>query len=294
MLALHTIDQLRALAVFARTVELGSFRAAASSLGVSPSVVSHHIASLEAAVAAPLLHRTTRRLALTEEGRVLHSAAQEMLAAAERGIDRLAARANSPTGHLHVTAPAALVHDHVFTRLAAFAAAFPQVELALHLSDQQLDLLEEGIDVAIRAGSLKDSSLRSRRVGELTRKLVAAPAYIAARPRPLHPRDLGSWDWIHLRARPLVATFAQRTVQVPFSARLSVDSAAGALALARSGLGLAMVPTAMAEPELSSGQLCEVLPAFPLESPPIYAVWPASTVRSSLTERLISFLGTGR
>lgn len=292
MPAPHAIDQLRALAVFARTVEQGSFRAAAAALGLSPSVVSHHISNLEEALGTALLHRTTRRLALTEEGRALHLAAQEMLAAAERGIDQVAAQAGSPMGRLRVTAPAGLVHDEVFARLCAFAAAFPKVELALHLADQQLDLLGEGIDVAIRAGAMKDSGLRSRRIGELARKLVAAPAYAATRPPPRHPRELATWDWIHLRSRPPVAAFAQRGVQVAFSSRLSVDSVAGAMALARAGLGLATVPAAMADLDLRAGLLREMLPDFPLESPPIYAVWPSSTTRASLTQRLVSFLSS--
>jgi DNA-binding transcriptional LysR family regulator len=290
----RVLDHFRAMAVFAKTVESGSFRAAAQAFGLSPSVVSHHIAHLEASLEVALLYRTTRKLTLTEEGKELFAAAQKMVAAAESGLEQLSQSASSPSGTLSITAPAALIAETLFEDLAAFAATFPRVALAMHFSDTPADLIGEGIDVAIRAGTLKDSNLKSKKLFDFQRTLVASREYVATKPPPRHPRELGGWDWIRLRSRPSVATFARRGVRVAFVSRISVDSGAAALGFARQGLGLATVPTAMAEPDLRSGRVVAVLPDWPLEAPSVYAVWPANASRTSLTQRLISFLAKRR
>ena len=163
------------MVVFAKTVETGSFRGAARALGLSPSVVSHHVAQLEAGLDVALLYRSTRRLTLTEPGRKFFAAAREMVAAAERGLELVAVNSENPSGHLSVAVPAALLSETLFDDLAGFAAAFPQVALTMHFSDTQVDLIREGIDVAIRAGTLKDSALKSKKLFEFPRQLVASP-----------------------------------------------------------------------------------------------------------------------
>jgi DNA-binding transcriptional LysR family regulator len=137
------LDYLRAIAVFAKTVELGSFRGAARSLGLSPSVVSHHVAQLEAALDVALLYRTTRRLALTDAGKELFEAARDMVAAAERGLGVVSRDADNPTGTLRIAAPASLLSDALYADLAAFCAAFPRVTLAMELSDVQIDMINK-------------------------------------------------------------------------------------------------------------------------------------------------------
>ncbi|MFO0631973.1 MAG: LysR family transcriptional regulator [Nannocystaceae bacterium] len=286
----RSFDQLRAMAVFAKTIELGSFRAAARALELSPSVVSHHVANLEAALDVALLYRTTRRLTLTDAGRVLFEAAREMSEAAERGLAGAVTGSRSPAGKLRVALPAAMISESLLQQLAAFALEHPRVSLSFHASETPVDLIGHGIDVAIRAGTLADSSLKSKKLLDFHRTLVAAPGYVAARAKPRHPRDVAAWDWLALRSRPAVAVFARDGVRVPVAARITADSAATLLALVRCGLGLAMVPTAMARAELDARRLVEVLPTWPLETLGVYAVWPANAPRSGLALRLIGFL----
>jgi len=282
------------MAVFAKTVETGSFRGAARALGLSPSVVSHHVAQLESALDVALLYRTTRQLRLTDDGAKLLAAARDVVAAAERGVEALALNANDPSGQLAVAVPASLISEPLFAQLAAFATKFPRVALRMHFSDVQVDIIREGIDVALRAGSLKDSSLKSKKLFAFPRTLVAAPAYADPRRPPRTPRDLVAWDWIRLASRPPVATFVRgrRRQQIELRSRLIVDNGDALLRLARHGAGLAMVPTATAAADLAAGSVVEILPEWRLESPNVYAVWPANAARSSLTMRLVAFLGT--
>src|SRR5262245_5812875 len=248
------LDRLRAMAVFAKTVETGSFRGAARSLGLSPSVVSHHVAQLEASLDVALLYRSTRRLTLTDDGRKLFAAARDMVAAAERGLGEMPVDGD-PAGHLAVSLPAAMIAESLYEDLAAFALAFPRVSLTLHCSDVPVDIIREGVDVALRAGNLQDSSLKVRKLFEFPRTLVASPADVAARAPVREPRELAAWDWLRLKSRPPVARFRRgaRTQAVEFEARIVVDSADALLRLARHRLGVVAVPAAVAKPELRAG-----------------------------------------
>ncbi len=287
------IDHLRALAVFAKAVEHGTFRAAARALQLSPSVVSHHVAQLEGAFGVALLYRSTRRLTLTDDGRRLFAAAREMVAAAELGLQGIASKAEDPSGHLKIAAPAGLVAGPLLDDLAAFATAHRRVAMTMCFSDAPIDLIGEGVDVAFRGGSLKDSSLKSKRLFDFPRTLVAAPAYAAARPAPRHPRDLAGWDWIRLASRPPAAQFGGpggRAAEVAFSSRLTVDNAEAMLRLAAHGLGVTIVPSAVAERELRAGRVVEILPEWRPLAPTVYAVWPANAPRGGLAMRLVAFL----
>jgi DNA-binding transcriptional LysR family regulator len=287
------LDKLRAMAVFAKTVEAGSFRGAAKQLGLSASVVSHHVSQLEAALDVVLLYRSTRRIALTADGEKLFDAAQGMLAAAEVGLSAVAVDAKSPSGKLCVAAPAVFVGGALMDDLAAFVRAFPNVELTLCFSDAPLDIMGGGIDVAIRAGALQDSSYKSKKLFTMPRKLVAAPQLVASHGAPARPEELASWEWLRLKSRPPNAHFldaAGKTVEVGFKARVVADSAEALVQLALRGLGLAMVPAFNVAGALKAKQLVEVLPRFKLETPTAFAVWPANAPKSGLTRRLVSFL----
>lgn len=287
------LEHLRGLAVFARTVEAGSFRGAARSLGLSPSVISHHVAQLEASLGVVLLNRSTRKLGLTGEGARLLESAKAMVAAAQSGLDGVVLNAGNLSGRLSVAAPSALVSGPVLDDLAAFALAFPRVSLSLAFSDAPVDLIGGAVDVAIRAGALKDSSLKARRLGSMPRTLVAGRDLVASRPTAKHPRDLADWPWVRLASRPAVATFrrpGQQPVEVEFTARLTVDSAEAGLQLAARGLGLSTQPTTAVQAGLREGRVVEVLPDWPLEAPATWAVWPAQAPRLGLAMRLVDFL----
>jgi DNA-binding transcriptional LysR family regulator len=287
------LDRLRGMAVFAKTVERGSFRGAAKALGVSPSVVSHHIAQLERQLDVLLLRRSTRKLTLTDEGRTLFEAAQAMMASAEGGLNRLTATSRSPAGRIRLASMAFLVAGPLMDDLAAFALAFPRVELSMSFSDAPVDLIGNGVDVAIRAGTLKDSNWKSRKLFDIPRKLVASPGYAALRPTPSSPQDVAIWDWIRLESRPPRNAFTGprgEEVEIAFTARCVADSSQAMLQLALRGLGLAVVPAEIADPALREGRAVEVLPPWRPITPTAFAVWPANAPRSSLAVRLVSFL----
>lgn len=293
------IEHLRALAVFAKTVELGSFRAAARALSLSPSVVSHHISKLEEHLALPLLYRSTRRLALTAEGKRLQAAAADMLQAAERGIDALSQDGKTPRGELRLAAPAFLATTSLCRDLAELAAAHPQVQLRLSFSDAPIDLLRDGFDLALRIGRVartNDSTLRQRKLCEMRRLLVASPHYLRQHRSPRLPRDLAALDYLQLASRPAAVTLsrvgrpASASVTVPFSSRISVDSAAALHGLALAGAGLATLPEILVRADLSRGSLVELLPSWQVQSMGVYLLWPKTTQRPGLTALCSGFL----
>ncbi|WP_137939933.1 LysR family transcriptional regulator [Chitinivorax sp. B] len=287
------LDDLRALAVFAKTVELGSFRAAAVALDLSPSVVSHHVSQLEARLGAALLYRSTRRLSLTADGESLLVSAQAMLQAAEAGLDTMAHRSVTSSGRLRLTLPAFFAHSPLLLMLADFARQFPNVTLSMQFSDVKQDLIRDGIDLAIRIGELADSGLKSRKLFVMTRVLVAAPALMACRPMPDLPDDLQHWDWIGLAMRPnhkwLVKADGQQT-RIEFIPQVVVDSLAAACQLAEAGLGLATPPLFMVAEALQAGRLQNPLPDWQVPPLDVFAVWPANAPKAGLTQRLVAFL----
>ena len=287
------LDHLRPMAVFAKTVETGSFRAAAKALKLSPSVVSHHIAQLEGRLGVALLYRSTRSLSLTPDGEKLFQAARAMLVAAEAGLDALSGRSSQPAGELRLTAPAVLAAGTLIDDIAAFSEQFPKIRLSLNFTDVRRDLISDGIDVAIRMGWLEDSTLKSKKLHEVNRRLFAAPRYIAKRTPPRRPTDLSDWDWLQLKPIRHEATFANSrgaTQRIEFIPILLVDDAIALYRLSRAGLGLAMLPDFLVADDIEHGRMIEVLPGWKLEPLSIYAVWPPNAPRDSLTARFVNFL----
>lgn len=288
------IEHLKALAVFARTVDAGSFRGAARELSLSPSVVSHHVAELERRLEVTLLYRSTRRLALTPDGERLYQAARDMLTAASRGIDAALGQGEGAVGELRVTAPALLAETRFCRDLAAFMRAHPRVRLRVGFTEQRRDLLRDGLDLALRIGRLDDSQLKARRLTVMPRVLVASPHYVAGREPPRGPAELAEWDWIHLSAlapEVALAPAGKKTPQVTaYTPRVAVDSATAIRGMALAGLGVASLPELLARGDLAQGRLVEVLPAWRLPSLGVYAVWPGGTARPGLTQRFVEFI----
>ena len=289
------IDKLRALAIFAKVVEAGSFCSAANILKLSPSVVSHHVAQLEEQLGVALLYRSTRRLSLTHEGEKLFMNAEEMLQAAEKGLNSIIYHATEPIGKLNLTLPAMLTKSPLVDDIAAFAKEFPKIALSISFSDTQQDLIREGIDLAIRIGDLKDSTLKTKLLFTMTRKLITNPAIISKYKPPKHPMDLLQWDWIGLKMRPNTKIFISKNDKaclINFEPRIIVDSIDAVHQLAIAGLGLATPPTFLVAQDIHHGYLIELIPEWRVESLPVYAVWPPNVSRQSLTFRFSAFLET--
>jgi len=287
------IDHLRSMAVFATVVGEGSFRAAAKRLGLSPSVVSHHVAQLEARLDCALLYRSTRHLSMTDDGRALHQACARAVEAAGEALEIVTRRRRRVIGHLRVTAPALLATGPFIDDLAAFAESCPDVSLHLHLDDARQNMVRDGFDVAIRIGPLEDSGLRARHLFSAHRVVCAAPALLA-RHRPVrHPKQLESLPWVRDDTQSGFLDFAKPGApphRVELRGRITTTHADAAKHLAIAGAGVQVGPDFFVREELASGALVRLVPAWQLQPAGVYAVWPANASRASLALRFVEFL----
>ncbi|MEO1550987.1 MAG: LysR family transcriptional regulator [Pseudomonadota bacterium] len=291
------IDQLRPIAIFSTVVDQGSFRAAALHLGLAPSRVSQTVSDLEKRLNVTLLYRSTRHLSLTQEGRLLHARAQEMLKNMEAGLDELNQSARDPHGMLRVTAPAFVTQTELMDRFADFAATYPRVSLTLDFSDTQRDLIKQGFDVSIRAGWLDNSEMMTRNIGEVQRFLVASPDYVARKGMPDHPSALEDWDWIAFAMRSNQTDLTSETgqvVSVTGKAQVTVNSASALYEFATRGLGVTAIPETMACRGFDRGDLVHILPAWSLTPLGLHAVWPDQSRRETLTLLLVRFLADAK
>ncbi len=288
------LDQLRALAVFAKTADLGSFRAASKALALSPSVVSHHVSELERHVGTPLLYRTTRKLALTPAGADLLTSARAMVEAAERGLDTIAGKTAEAKGTLRLTAPAFFAQTRFPRDLGAFAQAHPAVRIHASFTETRADLLAEGLDLALRIGTREDSSHPSRKLATLHRRVVAGPALLARHVEPRDPRELAAMPMVHLGSRPpeivLEAPRNKGPVTLAYTPRMTVDNAGAMRELALAGVGVASLPEVLVRRDLQLGRLVELLPDHRLPELPVYALWPRNAQRATLTARFLEFM----
>ena len=251
-------------AIFARVVRTGSFSGAAAELGLSKATVSKSIARLEAQLGAHLILRTSRRLALTDIGRQSLVRAERMLAEAEAAESEATAQAATPRGRVKLTAPMQFGIEHVAPLLPELFAAYPDVTLDLHLTDEVLDLVGEGFDIAVRIAALADSSLRARRICAVHALLVGAPAYFAAHGRPAHPQDLLKHACLTYayRSDPNRWRFVARDgaeVTVTPRGPLTANSGEAFLPLLRAGAGLAILPEFMIWKDVEAGLLEPVM-----------------------------------
>lgn len=288
------IDRLRQMAIFAKTVDHGSFRGAARELHLSPSVVSHHISQLEEHLGTALLYRTTRKLILTREGNRLLAATRKMLDAVEGELLDLAVSANAPSGELRLTIPSVLSQSVVTKQIAAFFAKYPRISLSLDYSDTKRELITDGFDLAIRMGPKPKKSPASRTLFKVKRRLVASTSYLGERAAPKSPKDLQDWDWLSLTpARNIPLKFCatgRQPVKLKPSARMSTNDAQALYRLARAGSGLAVVPDFLADDDVAAGSMDFVLPDWELSPIEIFAVWPSNAPKHGLIHLLLNTL----
>lgn len=281
-------DELRAIAIFAKTVETGSFRGCAKTLGLSPSVVSHHIAQLENKLGVTLLYRSTRKMSLTAEGEQLYEASKKMLEAIELGLDAILPAAEKPSGILKVSMPSILVRSGLMEKIAQFCRELPNVKLHLHFTDKIVDLIEERFDIGIRIGILEDSGLMVKKLFSFGRKLVCSPSFFEKQTRVKKPEDLSTWRWIGIEMLPLSRRFKNgvgKSVVVNYQTTLMCDSVDAAYQLAIAGAGLSSPPDFLVEKDIKKGKLVEVLPEWHMEPLSVYAIWPQNLLKNNLASR---------
>ena len=277
------MDRLDELAVFVAILETGSLAAAGRRLRRSPPAVSRILAGLESRLSARLFERTTRRLAPTDAGRRLGDRARRLLAEYAAVVQDAGDADQPPHGVLRVTAPAVFGRRHVTPVVTSFLAAWPDMQVELLLADRNLDLIEEGLDVAVRIGQLADSGLVARRVGEVRRVLVASPHYLEEHGRPEEPEDLTGHVAIFTAGRPGPVAwqfrFGGRERSRRLAPRLMVNDVEATLVAARAGLGIASALSYQVAEDLAAGRLVRLLAAFEAPPMPVQLVVPSARLR---------------
>nr|WP_246548253.1 LysR substrate-binding domain-containing protein [Ancylobacter oerskovii] len=266
------------MAILLKVVETGSLSAAAKQLGVPLATVSRRIAELEAHLDTRILNRTSRRLSLTEAGRLYVEASRRILEQVEEAERSAMGVYKDPKGQLTVTAPVVFGRTHMIPIIAEFLAQYPEIDVKLVLADRLLDLLEADVDVALRIGELDDSSLVALRVGAVRRVTCASPTYLATHGRPQEPQDLKRHICVTFDnlASPAGWRFSSPNgdVQVPVRSRLTVTTAEAAVDGAVAGLGFTRLLSYQIAREKRTGRLEVVLAEYELPA------WPVSLVHA--------------
>jgi DNA-binding transcriptional LysR family regulator len=281
------------MAIFARVVDEGTFRAAAKAVGLAPSRISETVSELEDFLGVTLLYRTTRKITLTNEGRMFYARVADMLRSAENGLNEINALSLEPVGALRASMPAYMSSSSLATTIAEFSRRHPQVALSLSFTDQRMDLLNDGFDVNIRVGWLDDSSMMSRKLGESDRALVVGAQYAATRPPPVHPSDMEDWDWIRYKHRSEYTSLTGpngETIKLLGQTRLEVDSIDALYHFTCQNLGATVLPEHLAARGEETGTLVRLFPEWGLVPLGYYAVWPDTSRRENLTLLFVRFL----
>jgi LysR family transcriptional regulator, regulator for bpeEF and oprC len=288
------MDRLEAMRAFQRVVETGSFSAVARERRVAQPTISKQIAALEAHLGTQLLNRTSRSLSLTESGQEFYEAASKLLADLEAAESRIGRRQASPSGLLRVTLSAGFGRMHVVPLLPAFLAQYPDVAVDIVISDRFLDLVEEGLDLAVRIGQLNDSSLIARRIGFSGRRTVATSSYLDRHGVPLAPQDLIHHEAIaHVfRGTPQDWRFQgpEGPVEIQPSGRVRANDAENIRQAVLSGLGIAHVPAWLFHTEIQRGEVRVLLENWQPPADPIHAVYPAARRPATKTRVFIDYL----
>jgi DNA-binding transcriptional LysR family regulator len=291
------LPDFEALAIFAKVVEMRSFVAAATELGLSKPTVSKAVSRLEERLGARLFNRTSRRLALTDAGRVLAERAARLLADGEAAESEALAQSATPRGLVRLAVPMTYGTNTVAPLLPEFLAAYPEVSIDLNLSDATIDLIGEGFDAAIRIGSLPDSSLVARRLCAMPRYTVAAPSYLKRMGRPTHPMHLaqhkclgyaylstpGAWHYTN-------AAGEQATVRP--SGPLRVNNGEALLPAVLAGLGIADLPDFIVGEAIAAGKVEVLLKGWSQTLSAVHLLTPPGGPRPVRVEVLMEFLAT--
>jgi len=265
------------LSVFIAIARAGSVSGAAAKLAMPKSSVSRALSRLETALHRQLVHRTTRKLRLSDAGEALLTQSEPLVTSLSQALSP-APESASPSGLLRITCTIDFGATVLAELVARFVARYPAVQVDVHLSNSIVDLVSAGFDLGVRFSTkprLRDTSLVARRAGQLYTQLVASPGYLVRRGVPRTQADLSAHDWITYRgAESLLLGTARRTRRLPLRGRIRCDDMFFACAAARAGAGIALLPSFLAEPELSAGSLQAILPKLHLASGSVWVVHP--------------------
>lgn len=276
------MDQFDRFRVFTLVATHGSFSEAARRLRLSPSAVTRAVAELENHLGVVLLRRTTRSVGMTERGHIFLESCQRILADAEAAEAQVRGADASPRGQLNIAAPILFGRLHVLPIVSALLKQHPALNIRLTLSDRYVHLADEGVDLAIRIGTLADSSLVARKLGDVTRVLVASPDYLKGHGAPQAPKDLAGHDIIAFESVDATNEWrmeaGQKSIRV--NPRLMVNSADAAIVAAQDGLGITRALSYQVQDAIAAGRLVQVLSDNASEPLPINAVFPSRRLSS--------------
>ena len=289
------MDRFLALSVFAKVVEQASFARAADRLGMSTSAVSRHIADLEGHLGARLLNRTTRRLSLTEAGQAFHERCVQLLADLDEAEEAITSAAIVPRGTLKLTCSIAFGVRHLAPALADFQSVHPQLRFDVELSDRAVDIVDEGIDLAVRIGAVGSQSLIARKIGVSQLVCSASPLYLERKGAPKVPQDLARHACLSYEYAPERNTWRFRDAEqheheVKISGPVHANNGQMLCALAAAGVGISLEPDFIVAPEVRAGRLMPLLPGYMPPAINIYAVYPSRRHLSAKVRAFVDFL----
>lgn len=289
------MDRLSEMEAFVSVVDQGGFTDAARKLGMSKSAVSKHVSALEARLGARLLNRTTRRVNPTEIGLAYYDRATVVLSGAVEADEMVNAMQTAPRGALRVSTPVNFGISQVSGLVGEFLKEYPEVSVNMVLEDRFVELVAEGFDVAIRIGTLEDSSLRARKLAETSAHLVASPDYLRSAGAPETIDDLSDHTLLHYSNfstgnfwRLKSKKGGERHVRV--GGRLTANNGDSLRRAAESGLGIALLPSFLLGDSVQNGRLVRILPDMELDLLGIYAVYPPGRYTQPKLRAFIDFL----
>lgn len=291
------LDRLLAMTVFVKVVEQGSFARAAERLHMSTSGVSRHVAELEAHLDTRLLNRTTRRISLTESGQAYFERALHLLADLEETEAAVSSSTVTPRGTIRLTCSTSFGVPHLAPAIGAFQARYPDVRFDISASSRFVDLVEEGLDLAIRIGDLGNPNLIARKIGSMRLITCASPEYLKRKGTPKHPDDLAKHNCFTYEYAPEKNQWRfqdrqKNEIKVRIDGSVHANNGEMLAAIAVAGAGIALEPDFIVEPLLESGALVEILKSFRPVPYNIYAVYPSRRHLSAKVRTFVDFLAT--
>lgn len=280
------------MVVYAQIVEQGTLSAAAKHLNLSRAVVSYHLKKLETQLGLKLLNRTTRSFTLTEAGQQYYQHCQEIAQQAEAANQQIENLKHEPEGLLKITCPVNVGLQIIVPALNVFKIQFPKIELDIMLTDDIVNIMQEGIDLAIRGAPLTDSGLQARKLISLETCLCAAPSYLNKHGRPNKPTELVEHNWVlyKLNSNTVTLTEGSRAYSVKPKGGISTNNAAARTAFVEGGHGIARIPVYDAAPKIAAHKLEQILPNYKLSNIDLYGVFPPGSAGSKKHRVLLGFL----
>jgi len=287
-------DTISLFRAFVRVVEAGSFTRVAHEQNSSQPTISRQVAALEEHLGARLFTRTTRKLTLTDDGRGFYEGAKLAIEAVSEAEDAVGRRRSRPSGSLRLAMPVVFGRLRVIPHLKEFLSRYPDVTVDLVMNDSNADLVEEGIDLAIRSGEVTDNSLIARRIGTTRRAVVAAPSYLRGKTLPKHPADLAAHDCLTFTGIAAGVRWhfggPEGPVSVEVTGRVRTRNSEGIREALLSGLGIGYLPIWHLTDEIETGRLVVLLDGFEPKAQPIQAVYPSRRFVPQRTRVMIDFL----